>query len=208
MVKDENIKPSEDVESVDGCEEVNEVSQEVCEEDAQECSVEGSAEGRKNRKKGGRNVGASEKIASLEAALAKEKDDYLRLMADFDNFRRKSAKDRLDLISTASEDVIRGLLPIIDDFERALKALGESSDSEVAKEGIQLIYNKLMDYLRTEGLSPIDALGKEFDTDLHEAVTQFPVDNEELKGKVYDVVQTGYTLRGKVVRFAKVVVGV
>ncbi len=176
----------------------------------QEGSSEGSqpaGEGRRNRKRNGRSGGAGEKIASLEAALAKEKDDYLRLMADFDNFRRKSAKDRLDLISTASEEIIKGLLPIIDDFERALKALGESSDSEVAKEGVQLIYNKLMDYLKGEGLAAIEAVGKEFDTDLHEAVTQVPVEDEALKGKVYDVVQTGYTLRGKVIRFAKVVVG-
>ncbi len=190
-----------------------EVSQEGV-QGGQEGSSEGfqggqaAGEGRRNRKRNGRNGGAGEKIASLEAALAKEKDDYLRLMADFDNFRRKSAKDRLELISTASEDIIKGLLPIIDDFERALKALGESSDSDVAKEGVQLIYNKLMDYLRGEGLASIEAVGKEFDTDLHEAVTQFPVEDEALKGKVYDVVQTGYTLKGKVVRFAKVVVGV
>ncbi|MCD8206709.1 MAG: nucleotide exchange factor GrpE [Bacteroidales bacterium] len=200
MDKDEN-------KNIEAPEEAS-VREEASQEGVAADAAEGSSEGRRNRRRGCRNGGAGEKIASLEAALAKEKDDYLRLMADFDNFRRKSAKDRLELISTASEDVIKGLLPIVDDFERALKALGESSGSEAAVEGIQLIYNKLMDYLRAEGLSPIEAVGKDFDTDLHEAVTQFPVEDEALKGKVYDVVQTGYVLKGKVIRFAKVVVGV
>ncbi len=160
----------------------------------------------KAAKKAGEDLG--EKISDLEAKLAKEKDDYLRLMAEFDNFRRRTAQDRLDLIGSASADVIRGLLPILDDFERALKVLADSSDSDAAKEGTQLIYTKLMDYLKTKGLAVIKAAGEAFDTDLHEAVAQFPVEDAGAKGKVFDVVQTGYTLGGKVIRFAKVVVGI
>lgn len=145
--------------------------------------------------------------AELKASVAKEKDDYVRLMADFENFRRHSAEAKLELVSTAAADTIKGLLPVLDDCERAMKMLAESSD-EVAKEGTKLIYTKLMGYLKTKGLEPIDAMGKKFDTDLHEAVAQFPVPEEDRKGLVFDVVQTGYTLAGKVIRYAKVVVGI
>ncbi len=148
------------------------------------------------------------KISDLEAQVAKGKDDYLRLMAEFDNYRRRTSQERLELISNAGQDVIKELFPIIDDFERAIKALGESADSTAAKEGTELIYSKLMAYLKSKGVEPIAALGEVFDTDLHEAVAQFPVPEEEKKGKVFDVVQTGYTMHSKVIRFAKVVVGI
>jgi len=148
------------------------------------------------------------KVAELEEKTAKDKDDYLRLMAEFDNFRRRTSQEKLELVSVASMDTIKGLLPVLDDCERALKVLLESDDSDAAKEGTELIYSKLMGYLKTKGLAVIDAMGQDFDTDLHEAVAQFPVQEEEQKGKVFDVVQTGYTLNGKVIRFAKVVVGI
>ena len=148
------------------------------------------------------------KVAALEETVAKDKDDYLRLMAEFDNYRRRTSQEKLELVSMASTDTIKGLLPILDDCERALKVLLESNDSDAAKEGTELIYSKLMSYLKSKGLAVIDAFGQPFDTDLHEAVAQFPVQDEEQKGKVFDVVQTGYTLNGKVIRFAKVVVGI
>ena len=148
----------------------------------------------------------TDNLAKKEAELAKEKDSYLRLMAEFETFRRRSSEDRLNLISSASAKTIEGLLPVLDDCERALEILSKSSD-EAAKEGTLLIYNKLMDYLKTQGLAKIEAKGEVFDTDFHEAVTQFPASSEELKGKVIDVVQNGYTLGGKVLRYAKVVVG-
>lgn len=144
----------------------------------------------------------------LKANVAKEKDDYIRLMADFENFRRHSAEAKLELVSSASADTIKGLLPVLDDCERAMKMLEENSSDEVAKEGTSLIFNKLMGYLKTKGLEVIKAKGEKFDTDLHEAVAQFPVPEEDKKGLVYDVVQTGYTLSGKVIRYAKVVVGI
>ena len=148
------------------------------------------------------------KTAELEEKVAKDRDDYIRLMAEFDNFRRRTAQSKLELVSMASTDTIKGLLPVLDDCERALKVLLESNDSDAAKEGTELIFSKLMSYLKSKGLAVIEAMNQPFDTDLHEAVAQFPVQDEEQKGKVFDVVQTGYTLNGKVIRFAKVVVGI
>ena len=148
------------------------------------------------------------KVAELEEKTAKGKDDYLRLMAEFDNFRRRTSQEKLELVSMASTETIKGLLPILDDCERALKVLLESDDSDAAKEGTELIFSKLMGYLKSKGLAVIEAIDQPFDTDLHEAVAQFPVQEEDKKGKVFDVVQTGYTLNGKVIRFAKVVVGI
>ena len=135
-------------------------------------------------------------------------DKYLRLAADFDNYRRKSAQARIDLISTASEEVIKGLLPVLDDCQRALEALKNSSDADSAKEGTELIFNKLMTFLKSKGLESIEAIGKELDTDFHEAVAQFPTQDESKKNRIIDVTQQGYTLNGKVIRYAKVVVGI
>ena len=143
----------------------------------------------------------------LKASVAKEKDDYIRLMADFENFRRHSAEAKLELVGTASADIIKGLLPVLDDCERAMKMLTEADD-KVAVEGTELIYNKLMSYLKTKGLEVIKAKDEKFDTDFHEAVAQMPVAEEDKKGLVFDVVQTGYILSGKVIRYAKVVVGI
>lgn len=149
------------------------------------------------------------KIAAEEAGKKADatKADYLRLMAEFDTFRRRTAEEKLALVSSASADTIKGLLPILDDCEIALANLEKSTDSESAKEGTQMIFNKLTSYLKGKGLERIEAKGADFDTELHEAVTTFPAPSEELKGKVIDVVQTGYTLSGKVLRYAKVVVG-
>lgn len=163
-------------------------------------------------KKGGKDKAKIEelekKLAELEEKAAKDKDDYIRLMAEFDNFRRRTSQEKIELISMASTDTIKGMLPVLDDCERALAVLKDSDDSNAAKEGTELIYHKLMAYLQSKGLAVIEAKNQVFDTDLHEAVAQFPVPEEEMKGKVFDVVQTGYTLNGKVIRFAKVVVGI
>lgn len=149
-----------------------------------------------------------DKVEELEAKVAKDRDDYIRLMAEFDNFRRRTAQEKLEIVSMASTETIKGMLPVLDDCERALQVLGQSDDSDAAKEGTELIYHKLMSYLQSKGLAVINAMGETFDTDLHEAVAQFPVQEEDKKGKVFDVVQTGYTLNGKVIRYAKVVVGI
>ncbi|MBS7290002.1 MAG: nucleotide exchange factor GrpE [Bacteroidales bacterium] len=146
------------------------------------------------------------KVKELEAKVDESKNDYLRLMAEFETYRRRTAEDRLNLVSSASADTIKGLLPVLDDCERAMAILSDSSD-EAAKEGTELIFTKLMAFLKTKGLSVIEAKGEKFNVDFHEAVTQFPVADEAQKGMVIDVTQTGYILNGKVLRYAKVVVG-
>ena len=175
--------------------------------------------GQQDEKEGEQVEGAQEQSQAekqsveeqLAEKLAESNDKYIRLAAEFDNYRRRVAKEKLDLISTAGEDVIKGLLPVLDDCERALQVLEASTDSEAAKaakEGTELIYNKLMSYLKSKGLAPIEAVGKELDTDFHEAVAQFPVQEADKKNKIFDVTQQGYTLNGKVIRYAKVVVGI
>ena len=146
------------------------------------------------------------KVEELTDKLSKEHDDYLRLMAEFETFRRRNAEEKLAMVSSAAADTIKGMLPVLDDLERAMQMLEKSSD-ENAKEGTKLIYNKLFDYLKSKGLSIIEAKGEVFDTDFHDAVTKFPAPSEDLKGKVIDVVQTGYLLNGKILRYATVVVG-
>lgn len=176
---------------------------------AQEQVKEDTKKSSKKEKKEKTKIEELEKrVAELEEKTAKDKDDYIRLMAEFDNYRRRTSQEKLELVSMASTDTIKGLLPVLDDCERALKVLMDSDDSDAAKEGTELIYNKLLGYLKGKGLAMIEALDKPFDTDLHEAVAQFPVQEEDKKGKVFDVVQTGYTLNGKVIRYAKVVVGI
>lgn len=149
-----------------------------------------------------------EAVKALEARVAEVNDKYIRLAAEFDNYRRRTARERLDLISTAGEDIIKGMLPVLDDCERALQVLRESDADKAAIEGTELIYNKLMAYLKGRGLSVIESLGKELDTDYHEAVAQLPVQEKKQKNKIVDVIQQGYKLNDKVIRFAKVVVGV
>ncbi len=191
-----------------------EVTQEAVQETAQETPVK---EEKKEVKKGFlkkenkdkvKIEELEKKVEELEGKVAKDKDDYIRLMAEFDNFRRRTSQEKLELVSMASTETIKGMLPVLDDCERALAVLKDSNDSDAAKEGTELIYHKLMAYLQGKGLAVIEAKDQPFDTDLHEAVAQFPVQEDDKKGKVFDVVQTGYTLNGKVIRFAKVVVGI
>ena len=147
------------------------------------------------------------KMAEADAKDTERKNEYLRLMAEFDTFRRRTAEEKLELVKSASADTIKGLLPVLDDCEIALSQMEKTEGNEAAIEGVQLIFNKLMGYLKTKGLERIEAKGEVFDTELHEAVTLFPAPTEDLKGTVIDVAQTGYTLGGKVLRFAKVIVG-
>lgn len=154
---------------------------------------------------------SDEKPLSLEDKLNIEnkelKEKYLRLYSEFENYRRRTAKERLDLIKTASEDVIQEMIPVLDDFERAFKA-EESETGEKSNEGRQLIYNKMVKILASKGLKSMDDLvGKDFDADRHEAITQIPAPSEELRGKIVDIIERGYLLGDKVVRYAKVVIG-
>ncbi len=142
------------------------------------------------------------KAEALQVELAELKDKYLRLYSDFDNFRKRTAKEKLDMIQSASAGVIKDVLPVIDDIERAI---ANAQEGEIT-EGISLIFNKLQQTLAAKGLKAMDAKGEIFNPDLHEAITQFPAPSEEDKGKVFDVIEKGYYLNDKVLRFAKVVV--
>lgn len=143
----------------------------------------------------------------LTNEVAELKDKYLRLYSEFDNFRKRTSKERIDLIKTANEEVVIAVLPILDDFERALKSIGDDENQKTAKEGMELIYNKLFKSLEAKGLKPMITIGQAFDVELHEAITQIPAPSEELKGKIIDEVEKGYFLNDKVIRFAKVVTG-
>ena len=134
-------------------------------------------------------------------------DKYLRLYSDFDNYRKRTLKERLDLLKNATEELVIELLPVVDDFERALQAFEQHNVGDEAVKGTELIYNKLLRTLEQKGLKSMDSMGKEFDTDFHEAITNIPAPTPDLKGKVVDVVQKGYLLNDKIIRFAKVIVG-
>ena len=145
-------------------------------------------------------------IEEEKAKFAELNDKHLRLQAEFDNFRKRTAKEKLDLTVTASENVIKDILPVLDDFERALQNM-EKNGNDADMQGVTLIYNKLKDTLKKKGLEEIEAMGAEFNTDEHEALTMIPAPEEDKKGMVLDVIQKGYKLNGKVIRFARVVVG-
>ena len=146
-------------------------------------------------------------LDQTKAELAEQKDKYLRLMAEFDNYKRRTAKERMELIQTAGKDVIVSLLDVLDDCDRAEKQLSISDDIAVQKEGVQLVFNKIRTTMQAKGLSPMESIGKDFDAELHEAITEVPVPDDKLKGKVIDEVTKGYLLNEKIIRFAKVVVG-
>lgn len=148
-----------------------------------------------------------EKIKRLEEELDHEKKEYLFLMAEFDNYRKRTLKEKGDLIRNGGEKVLADLLPVIDDFERAIDAIDKTSDIDSLKEGVNLIYNKFVKYLEKQQVKPMESTGKDFDSDIHEAVTTFPAQDESQKGKVIDTVLKGYTINDKVLRHAKVVVG-
>jgi len=145
--------------------------------------------------------------AKLKEELAQANDKYLRLYAEFDNFRRRTSKERVELLQSAGKEVIVSLLPVLDDFERAEKALATSTDVNAVKEGVALIQNKLNNILAQKGLKPMQSIGNVFDADLHEAITNIPAPTDEMKGKVIDEMEKGYYLNDNVVRFAKVIVG-
>ncbi len=148
-----------------------------------------------------------EDINNLEAQIAELKDKHLRLFSEFDNFRKRTAKERIELFKTANADLILDLIPVLDDFDRAQQSMSADTDADSIKAGVELIYNKLYKTLEKKGLQCMDSKEKDFDTDFHEAITEIPAPTEELKSKVVDVVEKGYTLNDKVIRYAKVVVG-
>ena len=149
-------------------------------------------------------------LSEAEKALAEAadwKDKYVRLFAEFDNYKRRTSKERIDLLKTANEDLMSSLIPVMDDFDRALKNIPVTEETKVLREGVELIHNKFNKTLTQKGLTPMNAQGEVFNTELHEAITQIPAPTEDLKGKVVDEVEKGYFLGEKVIRYAKVVIG-
>lgn len=191
MSNKEDLKNKETVNEVEDTVETTE-NETVNEENEQEQPTETTPE---------------ERIASLEAELEKEKKEYMFLMAEFDNFRKRSLKDKAEIIKNGAESAMRNILPIIDDFDRALQATATSEDVAAVREGVELIYNKFIKYLESNGVKEMITTGEAFDADIHEAVTTFPAPSEDLKGKIIDTVQKGYSINDKVLRHAKVVVG-
>ena len=149
----------------------------------------------------------SSKLKAVEQELQEQKEKYLRLSADFDNFRKRTMKEKIDLTKQAGEEIFARILPVLDNLERAMKSVEEAKDLEAVKEGMLLIHIMFKDYLGQQGVKEIDAMHQEFDTDVHDAVTKIPAPDKKLKGKIVDVIEKGYFLNDKVLRYAKVVIG-
>ena len=146
-------------------------------------------------------------VEMLEADLAESKDKFIRLYAEFDNYKKRTVRERLDLIKTAGSELIGDLLPVLDDFDRAKKSAEDENSNEVFSEGVTLVYNKIHGILKNKGLEAMETNGEDFDPELHEAITEIPAPSEDLKGKILDTIEKGYTLNSKIIRHAKVVVG-
>ncbi len=172
--------------------------EQVQEASEQEESVDEAAEDEKEEEK--KEPTAEEKLAELQ-------DRYLRLSAEYDNFRKRTLKEKIDLQQSANVSLLDALLPVADDFDRAMQSVEEAKDIEAVKEGLKLISGKFQGFLTQQGVKEIEAINKPFDTDLHEAITKIPAPSKKLKGKVVDVVQKGYYLNEKVLRFSKVIIG-
>ena len=181
---------------------------EAAEKQAQEATQEkAEATGEQTEKAEAKEETADEKIARLEKELEKEKKEHLFLMADFDNYRKRTLKEKQDLVKNGCEKALADILPVVDDFDRALATLEKADDIDAMREGVELIYKKFIKYLDSYQVKAMESTGKEFNTDLHEAVTTFPAPSDDDKGKVIDTVLKGYTLNDRVLRHAKVVVG-
>ncbi len=188
-------KKKEHTEMPENNEAVNEQAPNAADENTSEQSAEAKTE---------QQPDAEEK---LKQEISQANDKYLRLYAEFDNFRRRTSKERTELLQTAGKEIIVSLLPVLDDFERAFKSIDQATDVVAVKAGVELIYSKLNNILSQKGLKPMEAVGQPFDADLHEAITNIPAPADDMKGKVIDEMEKGYYLGDKVVRFAKVIVG-
>lgn len=170
---------------------------------------EESADNKKETKKekAHRKTKTEEHLEKAESEILELKDRHIRLQAEFDNYRKRTLKERMELLKNAGEGLLVNILPVIDDFDRALQTMDSVEGDSPVRDGVKLIYNKFQDFLKQNGVKEIEAKEQVFDTDLHEAVTTIPAPTEELKGKIVDVIQKGYYLNDKVIRFAKVVIG-
>jgi len=146
-------------------------------------------------------------MATMQKELLESKDKYLRLAAEFDNYRKRTLREKMDLIQNAGESLLKDILPVVDDFDRGIEVASKAEDMDAVRIGMDLIYNKLKDFLTNHGVKEIDAINEPFDTDWHEAITNIPAPSDDMKGIIIDVIQKGYTLNDKVIRYPKVVVG-
>lgn len=199
MKKNHNGNPEKDKE-----EEIKENEEITKEEEIEEEAVTHSGEEETDENKEEEEETEADKIRK---ELDAQKEKYLRLSAEFDNYRKRTLKERMELMKSAGEDIFLNILPVMDNFERALNSMEEAKDVDAVKEGVVLIYNKFREFLSQRGIKEIEAVNKEFDTDVHEAVTKIPAPKKKMVGKVLDVIEKGYFLNDKVIRFAKVVVG-
>ncbi len=180
----------------------NEQKEELTNEELNRETAENSSEEQYLEQEGG-----TEALVELEAQVAELKDKYLRLFAEFENYKRRTAKEKLDMIGSAAKNTLINFLPVLDDFERAKAAAEKENSTEVFSEGVELVYQKFLQTLKNQGLKRIESDNALFDAEYHEAITEIPAPTEEMKGKVIDTVEQGYFLNDKVIRYAKVVVG-
>ncbi len=204
MTNNQEEKDIRNEQKGEGVEDVTFEKQEVKQDIAEAAEEEKTS---KKEDKKAKKAGSQKKIQELEGQLEELNDKYLRLYSEFDNYRKRTMKERVELQLSASKDLILETLAVVDDLERAIQAFEDHQLSQEAKQGILLIYNKLMNILKQKGLESIEVQNKDFDTDFMEAITNIQAPSDDLKGKVVDVIQKGYLLNGKVLRFAKVVVG-
>lgn len=158
-------------------------------------------------KKSSKKKSKKDQLKALETQVAESKDKYLRLFAEFENYKKRTTREKLDLMSTAAEQTLKSILPVLDDFDRAKKSADDDDSVEQFSDGVQMVYDKLFNQLKSKGLMPMESDGEAFDPELHEAITEIPAPNEEMKGKIIDTIEKGYYLNDKIIRHAKVVVG-
>jgi len=204
MIGKKKTKPENEEITIEN-QEQNDIKPENIPEEEQKLQAEKEeAKTEKNTKAGKKQESKEEE---LQRQLDEQNDKFLRLYSEFDNYRKRTLKERIELSKNASEDIVLSLLPVVDDFERAIRSFSDSEEMKPMKEGVILIYNKLVNILVSKGLEAIVSIGEDFNTDYHEAVTQIPAPSEEMKNKIVDEIEKGYQLNGKVIRFAKVVIG-
>lgn len=201
MTKKETIENQKE----DGEENMNMTEDSVGSDKAGEMEENNTKDEKSAHSEGKRKKFSKEK--ELELKMKEQHDKYLRLSAEFDNYRKRMMKERMEMTQYVSADILTKILPVLDDFDRAVVSMKSTEDVVAVRQGIELIYNKFKDYLKQQGIKEMDAFHQEFNTDFHDAVTKIPVQEEELKGKVVDIIEKGYTLNEKVIRYSKVVVG-
>jgi molecular chaperone GrpE len=203
MTKDKNKSKKEKLEEKDIETTDNQTVEEICEKD--EPKTEETTESEKTEKSAEEQK--ADELEELGIKLQEINDKYVRLSAEFDNYRKRTLKEKMDLTKSAGEKILINILPVMDNFERALQSIDAAKDIDAIKEGVHLIYNNFKEFITQNGVKEIEAVNQVFDTDIHEAITKIPAPTKKLKGKVVDCVEKGYFLNDKVIRFAKVVIG-